>query len=116
MLIHGGGLRGEIENKNILPTEHCWNGNCDFKRNPTFRNMNESKTNYSLNADANHEIDQNLEILTAVVPIIVPVIFSLVIIIGFLGNILVVTVIILNKTMRTQPHNLLIFNLAVRQQ
>lgn len=78
--------------------------------------MKESNTNYSLNADADHEIDQNLEILTAVVPIIVPVIFSLVIIIGFLGNILVVTVIILNKTMRTQPHNLLIFNLAVRQQ
>ena len=76
-----------------------------------FRNMNTS--NNSLTEDAN-EIDQNLEILTAVVPIIVPVLFSLVIIIGFLGNILVVTVIILNKTMRTQPHNLLIFNLAVR--
>ena len=76
-----------------------------------FRNMNTS--NNSLSEDAN-EIDQKLEILTAVVPIIVPVLFSLVIIIGFLGNILVVTVIILNKTMRTQPHNLLIFNLAVR--
>ena len=70
-------------------------------------------SNNSLSEDAN-EIDQKLEILTAVVPIIVPVLFSLVIIIGFLGNILVVTVIILNKTMRTQPHNLLIFNLAVR--
>ena len=76
--------------------------------------MNTSQSNFSLTADAN-EIDQNLEILTAVVPIIVPILFSLVIIIGFLGNILVVTVIILNKTMRTQPHNLLIFNLAVRE-
>ena len=106
---------GKKLRKKIRPLEHCCIGNCDFfKRNPSFRNMNESNTNYSLNTDANHEIDQNLEILTAVVPIIVPVIFSLVIIIGFLGNSLVVTVIILNKTMRTQPHNLLIFNLAVR--
>ena len=76
--------------------------------------MNTSNSTYSLDNDANNEIDQKLAILTAVVPIIVPVLFSLVIIIGFLGNILVVTVIILNKTMRTQPHNLLIFNLAVR--
>ena len=74
--------------------------------------MNISNSSYS--PEDVDDINQNLEILTAVVPIAVPVIFSLVIIIGFLGNILVVTVIILNKTMRTQPHNLLIFNLAVR--
>ena len=51
----------------------------------------------------------------AVVPIVVPVIFTLVIIIGFVGNLLVVLVVILNKKMRNTT-NILIFNLAVMLQ
>ena len=42
----------------------------------------------------------------------VPTLFSLVIIIGFLGNLLVVLVVILNKKIRTTA-NILIFNIAV---
>ena len=42
----------------------------------------------------------------------VPVIFTLVIIIGFIGNLLVVLVVIFDKTMRSTT-NILIFNLAV---
>ena len=57
--------------------------------------------------------DIDLEILMAVVPIVVPIIFTLVIIVGFVGNLLVVLVVILNKKMRNTT-NILIFNLAVR--
>ena len=53
-----------------------------------------------------------LERLTEVVPIAVPIIFTLIIIIGFVGNLLVVLVVILNKKMRNTT-NILIFNLAV---
>ena len=42
----------------------------------------------------------------------VPVIFTLVIIIGFIGNLLVVLVVIFDKTMR-RTTNTIIFNLAV---
>ena len=55
---------------------------------------------------------RQLEILMAVVPIVVPVLFSIIIIIGFFGNLLVILVVILNKTMRNTT-NILIFNLAV---
>ena len=41
-----------------------------------------------------------------------PVIFTLVIIIGFIGNLLVALVVIFDKTMRSTT-NILIFNLAV---
>ena len=59
------------------------------------------------------EIDEKaLERLTEVVPIVVPIIFTLIIIIGFVGNLLVVLVVILNKKMRNTT-NILIFNLAV---
>ena len=54
----------------------------------------------------------HLKILMAVVPIVVPIIFTLVIIIGFIGNLLVVLVVIFDKTMRNTT-NILIFNLAV---
>ena len=56
-----------------------------------------------------------VQVLMAVVPIVVPVIFTLVIIIGFVGNLLVVLVVILNKKMRNTT-NILIFNLAVMLQ
>ena len=68
--------------------------------------------------DSNDEIsereneEKHLQILMAVVPIVVPILFTLVIIIGFIGNLLVVFVVILNKTMRNTT-NILIFNLAV---
>ena len=65
--------------------------------------------------DGTNEMDSeliHLKILIAVVPIVVPILFTLVIIIGFIGNLLVVLVVILNKTMRNTT-NILIFNLAV---
>ena len=54
----------------------------------------------------------HLQTLMLVVPFLVPAIFSLVIIIGFVGNLLVVLAVVLNKSMRTTT-NILIFNLAV---
>ena len=50
--------------------------------------------------------------LSPPVPYIVPILFSLIIIIGSIGNLLVVLVIYLNKTMRNNT-NILILNLAV---
>ena len=46
------------------------------------------------------------------VPYLVPILFSLIIIIGSIGNILVVLVVALNKNMRNNT-NMLILNLAV---
>ena len=54
----------------------------------------------------------HLNILMSVVPKVVPIIFVLVIIIGFIGNLLVVLTVTLNKSMRNTT-NILIFNLAV---
>ena len=80
------------------------------------------KMNFSedlnLTAEEKHQLEiksdelAHLKILMVVVPIIVPILFTLVIIIGFIGNILVVLVVLLNKTMRNTT-NILIFNLAV---
>ena len=58
---------------------------------------------------------RHLKTLIAVVPIVVPILFTLVIIIGFIGNLLVVLVVIIDKKMRSTT-NILIFNLAVRIQ
>ena len=55
---------------------------------------------------------EDMKRLTEVVPYVVPILFSFVILIGFFGNLLVVLVVILNKTMRNTT-NILIFNLAV---
>ena len=55
----------------------------------------------------------DLEILQKIVPILVPVLFSIIIITGFIGNLLVVCVVALNKNMMNTT-NLLILNLAVR--
>ena len=57
--------------------------------------------------------EKHLQILMAVVPMVVPILFTLIIIIGFIGNLLVILVVLLNKTMRNTT-NILIFNLAVR--
>ena len=47
-----------------------------------------------------------------VVSIVVPIFFSLVVFVGFFGNLLVILVVLLNKQMRNTT-NLLILNLAV---
>ena len=47
------------------------------------------------------------------VPVLVPILFSIIILIGFVGNILVVLIVSFNKNMRNTT-NLLILNLAVR--
>ena len=57
----------------------------------------------------------DLEILQKIVPILVPVLFSIIIITGFIGNLLVVCVVALNKNMMNTT-NLLILNLAVREE
>ena len=58
---------------------------------------------------------EHLRFLMTIVPIVVPILFTLVIVIGFIGNLLVVLVVVLNKTMRNTT-NILIFNLAVTIQ
>ena len=57
-------------------------------------------------------LSEDLLILMRVVPFLVPVLFSIIIVIGFIGNILVVCVVFLNQDMRNTT-NLLILNLAV---
>ena len=54
------------------------------------------------------------EIMSVVrlVPYLVPILFSLIIVVGSVGNILVVLVVVMNKTMRNNT-NILILNLAV---
>ena len=75
--------------------------------------MNDTSVNDTTSGAEETGVDpRHLEILMAVVPIVVPIIFTLVIIIGFVGNLLVVLVVILNKKMRNTT-NILIFNLAV---
>ena len=61
------------------------------------------------------QLAEHLNRLTTIVPIVVPILFTLVIVIGFNGNLLVVLVVLLNKTMRNTT-NILIFNLAVRRK
>ena len=69
--------------------------------------------------DTIQEVDEDyfedLAILMEIVPFLVPILFSLIIITGFIGNILVVCVIIKNKNMMNTT-NLLILNLAVSNQ
>ena len=68
------------------------------------------------NISSDHLLDDSeeevLRRLETVVPILVPIIFSIIILIGGVGNILVVLVVIVNKNMRSTT-NLLILNLAV---
>ena len=58
------------------------------------------------------KLGEDLKILMEIVPFLVPVLFSFIIILGFVGNLLVVFVVLLNKNMRNTT-NLLILNLAV---
>ena len=64
-----------------------------------------------LNAN-DSQSNNDLEALMNIVPFLVPILFSIIIITGFFGNILVVCVVTRNKNMRNTT-NLLIINLAV---
>lgn len=59
-----------------------------------------------------NSLAMDLEILQKIVPILVPILFSIIIITGFIGNLLVVGVVALNKNMMNTT-NLLILNLAI---
>ena len=78
--------------------------------------LEEIQTVQDTEADMSKEdnLEKPLLILMAVVPIVVPILFTLIIIIGFIGNLLVILVVILNKAMRNTTI-ILIFNLAVSQ-
>ena len=79
------------------------------------RNLNTSKLNETLDVDPflrEIAFNDDLKILMHIIPFLVPVLFSFIIIIGFLGNILVVFVVLMNKKMRNTT-NLLILNMAV---
>ena len=57
--------------------------------------------NSTLDVDEEEEVDmEQLKTLMTIVPIIVPILFTFVIVIGLVGNLLVVLVVLLNKTMR----------------
>ena len=72
--------------------------------------------NSTLDVDEEEEVDmEQLKTLMTIVPIIVPILFTFVIVIGLVGNLLVVLVVLLNKPMRNTT-NILIFNLAVRNK
>ena len=77
--------------------------------------LNTNKLNMTLDVEPFEreiEFNHDLKILMQIIPFVVPVLFSFIIIVGFLGNILVVFVVVLNKKMRNTT-NLLILNLAV---
>ena len=63
-------------------------------------------------SESDIKLGEDLKILMKIVPFLVPVLFSFIIILGFIGNLLVVFVVMLNKNMRNTT-NLLILNLAV---
>ena len=63
-------------------------------------------------SESDIKLGEDLKILMKIVPFLVPVLFSFIIILGFIGNLLVVFVVLLNKNMRNTT-NLLILNLAV---
>ena len=68
---------------------------------------------HNISSDLLVEEEEVLRRLETVVPILVPIIFSIIILIGGIGNILVVLVVMINKNMRSTT-NLLILNLAVQ--
>ena len=69
-------------------------------------------TTATMTSNPNDTDQQNMEMLQNVVSIVVPVFFSIVCLIGFFGNNLVILVVTFNKQMRNTT-NLLILNLAV---
>ena len=67
---------------------------------------------HNISSDLLVDEEEVLRRLETVVPVLVPIIFSIIILIGGVGNILVVLVVMINKSMRSTT-NLLILNLAV---
>ena len=87
---------------------------------PTFPEILQRDKSYQMNRTIMPEVEEEEEVvdekqlktLMTIVPIVVPILFTFVIVIGLVGNLLVVLVVLLNKTMRNTT-NILIFNLAV---
>ena len=87
---------------------------------PTFPERLQRDKSYQMNRTIMPEVEEEEEVvdekqlktLMTIVPIVVPILFTFVIVIGLVGNLLVVLVVLLNKTMRNTT-NILIFNLAV---
>ena len=88
---------------------------------PTFPETLQRDKSYQMNRTIMPEVEEEeeevvdekqLKTLMTIVPIVVPILFTFVIVIGLVGNLLVVLVVLLNKTMRNTT-NILIFNLAV---
>ena len=88
---------------------------------PTFPEILQRDKSYQMNRTIMPEVEEEeeevvdekqLKTLMTIVPIVVPILFTFVIVIGLVGNLLVVLVVLLNKTMRNTT-NILIFNLAV---
>ena len=89
---------------------------------PTFPETLQRDKSYQMNRTIMPEVveeeeeevvdEKQLKTLMTIVPIVVPILFTFVIVIGLVGNLLVVLVVLLNKTMRNTT-NILIFNLAV---
>ena len=87
---------------------------------PTFPEILQRDKSYQMNRTIMPEVveeeevvdEKQLKTLMTIVPIVVPILFTFVIVIGLVGNLLVVLVVLLNKTMRNTT-NILIFNLAV---
>ena len=75
-------------------------------------NISNEVWSLNISSDLLVEEEEVLRRLETVVPILVPIIFSIIILIGGVGNILVVLVVMINKNMRSTT-NLLILNLAV---
>merc|ERR1712223_54083 len=69
-------------------------------------------TTATMTSNPNDTLQQDMEMIQNVVSIVVPVFFSIVCLIGFFGNNLVILVVTFNKQMRNTT-NLLILNLAV---
>ncbi len=63
-------------------------------------------------ADQRSEMAASMARLEKVVTIVVPIFFTLVVLVGFFGNLLVVLVVTFNRQMRSTT-NMLILNLAV---
>ena len=76
-------------------------------------NISNEVWSLNISSDLLVEEEEVLRRLETVVPILVPIIFSIIILIGGVGNILVVLVVMINKNMRSTT-NLLILNLAVQ--
>ena len=77
--------------------------------------MQNNGSNYCVSSANETSEDDQMDRLAEVVPFLVPVFFSLIIVVGFIGNILVVCTVGKFREMRTTT-NILILNLAVSKE